>query len=75
MLQIICNFLVPGLGTLFMKKPFIGAVQLCVLLVAFVLTVSVFLTFFGLVLWLVDVLWALVIGVRWRAKRKPREAP
>ena len=54
MLQIFCNLIFPGLGTLFMKKPIIGTIQVLLMLVALVLTVTVWLTFFGVVFWLID---------------------
>ncbi|SNZ19468.1 hypothetical protein SAMN06265368_2556 [Cohaesibacter gelatinilyticus] len=69
MLQILCNLVLPGVGTLMMKKPITGILQLLVMLVAFVLTVTVFLTFFGLLIWFIDVVWALVVGVLWYRDR------
>jgi hypothetical protein len=69
MFPIVCNIVVPGLGTLFMKRPLVGVVQLFLFFFSLVLAATVFLTFFGLVLWFVDLLWALYVGVTWRAKR------
>lgn len=65
MLQILCNLIIPGLGTLFMRKPITGIVQLLLLACALVLMATVFLTFFGLVLWAIDMIWALVVGILW----------
>jgi type IV secretory pathway TrbD component len=70
MLQIFCNLIFPGLGTLFMKKPIIGTIQVLLMLVALILTVTVWLTFFGLVIWIVDLIWALGIGIFWYRSRK-----
>ncbi|MEP3436386.1 MAG: hypothetical protein ABJN75_06370 [Hoeflea sp.] len=65
MLQIICNLLVPGLGTLFMRRPIIGTIQLLLLACALVLAATVFLAFFGIVVWLIDLIWALGVGIFW----------
>ena len=70
MLQIFCNLIFPGLGTLFMKKPIIGTIQVLLMLVALVLTVTVWLTFFGVVFWLIDWIWALSVGIYWYRNRK-----
>ncbi len=72
--EILCNFVLPGVGTLMMKKPIIGILQLLILFVAFVLTVTVFLTFYGLVIWFVDVVWALIVGVLWYRDRKKQDS-
>ncbi|GLO69105.1 hypothetical protein MACH17_06220 [Phaeobacter inhibens] len=74
MFQIVLNLIIPGLGTFFMRKPFIGALQLLILCVAVVLLLTVFLTFFGLVLWGIDLVWALATGVAWRATSKRQSA-
>ncbi|WP_375699523.1 hypothetical protein [Pseudophaeobacter sp. TrK17] len=73
--QIILNLIIPGLGTFFMRKPFIGALQLLVLCAAVVLLLTVFLTFFGLVLWGIVLIWALATGLSWRAHSKRLSAP
>lgn len=53
-----------------MKKPIIGTIQVLLMLVALVLTVTVWLTFFGLVFWFVDLIWALGVGIYWYRNRK-----
>ncbi len=58
-----------------MRKPFIGALQLLVLCAAVVLLLTVFLTFFGLVLWGIVLIWALATGLSWRAHSKRLSAP
>ncbi len=74
MFQIILNLIIPALGTMFKGKPIVGALQLLVLCFAVVLLLTVFLTFFGLVLWGIDLIWALVTGLVWRAKSKSLSA-
>ena len=75
MLQIICNLLVPGLGTLFMRKPVVGIIQLLLLACALVLAATVFLVFFGIVAWFIDLIWALGVGVVWyrQSRQNPRK--
>lgn len=70
MLQIACNMIIPGLGTLFMKKPLIGILQILLFLVAIPFTLSVFMTAIGLFIWAVDLIWALFVGLIWRCKKK-----
>jgi hypothetical protein len=70
MFQIALNIIIPGLGTLFMKKPLIGILQILLFLVAIPFTLSVFMTAIGLFIWAVDLIWALLVGLIWRYKRK-----
>jgi TM2 domain-containing membrane protein YozV len=70
MLQIACNMIIPGLGTLFMKKPLTGILQILLFLVAIPFTLSVFMTAIGLFIWAVDIIWALFVGLIWRYKKK-----
>jgi hypothetical protein len=70
MFEIFCNFIFPGFGTLLMKKPIVGTIQILLMLVALILTVTVWLTFFGLVFWLIDWIWALGVGIYWYRNRK-----
>ncbi len=65
MLQILCNLIVPGLGTLFMRKYITGTIQILLMLIALILIVTVWLTFFGLVLWFIDFICALLTGIFW----------
>ncbi|MEP3436616.1 MAG: hypothetical protein ABJN75_07535 [Hoeflea sp.] len=70
MLQILCNLVVPGLGTLFMRKPVVGTIQLLMLVCALVLAATVFLVFFGIVVWFIDLIWALGVGIFWYRRRR-----
>lgn len=70
MLQIICNLILPGLGTLFMRKPIVGVIQLLLMGVAFMFAITVFAAFYGVVIWFVDLIWALIVGILWNRKRK-----
>lgn len=55
------NFFVPGLGSFVLGRWFQGTLQIVLTLMAFVLIVSVFLTFFGLVLFALSWLYALAV--------------
>lgn len=70
MFEIFCNLIFPGFGTLLMKKPIVGTIQILLMLIALVLTVTVWLTFFGLVFWFIDWIWALGVGIFWYRNRK-----
>lgn len=70
MLQIFCNLIVPGFGTLFMRKFVTGTIQLLLMLMALILIVTVWLTFFGLVLWFMVFIWALLTGIFWYRSKK-----
>ncbi|AZV78724.1 hypothetical protein EBB79_13145 [Parasedimentitalea marina] len=70
MIGIICNLMIPGLGSLLMKKFFNSFIQLTLSLAAFILVRTVFLAFFGLILWLIVWLWALVTGLQHRKRCK-----
>ena len=70
MLQIICNLILPGFGTLFMRKPISGILQLLLLVVACIFLMTVFMAFFGIVIWFIDLVWAFIAGIFWYKKRK-----
>lgn len=72
MIKFLCNLIFPGLGSLFMRKPITGLIQLILFVIAVILLLSVFLTFLGIMLWAFDVLWALFVSIQWwRGRNKP----
>lgn len=75
MIKVLCNLIIPGLGSLLMKKPVTGLVQLLMFLVAALLTLSVFLTFLGLLLWAIDLIWALTVSISWWRGRNRAQPP
>ena len=75
MLQIFCNLVIPGLGTLFMRKPVFGVLQLLLLVFALILAATVFFAFFGIVVWLIDMIWAVITGILWYRTRRTALLP
>lgn len=69
MIKILCNLIIPGLGSLLMKKPITGLIQLILFVVASLLVLSVFMTFLGILLWLIDLVWAFFVSIQWWRRR------
>jgi len=62
---IIVNLILPGLGTVFMKKYLQGILQLALTLFAFLLWSTVFLAIGGFVVGAIAWVWALFVGINW----------
>ncbi|HAT84991.1 hypothetical protein [Cohaesibacter gelatinilyticus] len=60
---ILLNFILPGVGTLVLKRTLNGSLQLALSLFSILLILTVWLTFYGLVLYAFVWLWALIEAI------------
>lgn len=63
-LAVILNFLIPGLGSLVLHRWVHGIIQIFLLITSLALMATVFLTFFGLVLFVPTWIYAQFITIR-----------
>lgn len=72
LIAIIINLLLPGLGSFVINKPIQAVLQLIITLAAIILMLTVWLTFWGLVLFTITWIWALIIGLLWKTPNNPK---